>query len=118
VLENECGRVSDFVFEKVKTLHPKQLALDTAENLILENLTMCTPRQACDVMQELESRILNYENNYLQESRTECINLLQSLSDKMITLPTISSREELANFGIVLTQLKQQYSECISKFVE
>lgn len=63
MLENECGRVSDSIFEQVKNLHPKQLALDMAEKLIQDSLTMCTPRQACDVVQELEMRILNYENN-------------------------------------------------------
>ena len=95
VLENECGRVSDIIFEKVKNLHPKQVALDTAELLIMESLTMCTPRQACDVMQELENRILNYENTYWQESKEKCLNLLQKLSDEMITTPRIDKIEDL-----------------------
>ena len=95
VLENECGRVSDIIFEKVKNLHPKQVALDTAELLIMESLTMCTPRQACDVMQELESRILNYENTYWQESKEKCLDLLQKLSDEMITTPRIDKIEDL-----------------------
>ena len=31
VLENECGRVADLVFEKVKNLPTKQAAIETAE---------------------------------------------------------------------------------------
>lgn len=50
VLANECGRVAGVVFESVKNLHPKKLAVETAEQLIAEKLTMCTSKQACEVI--------------------------------------------------------------------
>ncbi len=106
VLENECGRVSDVIFEKVKNLHPKQVALDTAELLIMESLSMCTPRQTCDVMQELENRIINYENTNWQESKEKCLDLFQKLSDKMISTPRIETFEDLSDLGAMTSQLK------------
>ena len=88
-----------------------------AEQLILESLTVCTPRQACEVMEELENRILSYENDYRQESKERCLGLLQRLSDEMITPPRVNTFEDLLNIETMFQPLKQQYVACISAFV-
>jgi len=69
-------------------------------------------------MQELENRILNYENTYLQESKEKCLDLLQKLSDEMIATPRLEKIEDLQSFEAIFSQLKSQYLACISSFVQ
>lgn len=70
VLENECGRVSDLIFEQVKGEKEKQIAIHKAEYLLPKYLAMCSSKQLCIVIQELEERILNYEDDSYELNRS------------------------------------------------